>query len=160
MDTIRLGSLERIHQFVLKGGSVFAHPLHPKFAAEGPEKDREVVGMMRSIHAKGGSAGAAQTETPLHYLIRSRVPPACHLTPSSTHIICTSVWRNGTPSFFLVNASSESYSGKCALHATGKPSLIDVTTSLEQSVQYKKSGTGLQVDVVLPPFGSLFLNFR
>jgi hypothetical protein len=159
MDTVRLRSLERMDQFVQHGGTVFAHPLHPQFAVEGPEKDREIVTMMERIHAKGGSAGAAQAETPLYYLIRSRVPPACHLAPSSTHIICTSVWRNGTPSFFLVNASSEAYSGKCAVLATGKPLLVDVITGLEQSVQYKKSGSSLEVDVVLPSYGSLFLAF-
>ena len=159
MDTIRLRTLERIDQFVQQGGCVFAQPLHPQFAAEGPEKDHEIVMMMERIRAKGGSAGAAQAETPLHYLIRSRVPPVCHLSPSSTRILCTSVWRNGAPSFFLVNASSEAYSGTCSLNATGKPLLIDVVTGLEHSAEYKKSASSLQLDVVLPPFGSLFLKF-
>ncbi|MBF8293735.1 MAG: hypothetical protein HW389_280 [Bacteroidetes bacterium] len=161
MDTIRVQTLETIHRFAQQGGSVFAYPLHPQFAAEGVEKDGDIKKMMAAIIAKGSASIIAQITTPIHYLIRSRVPPVCHLTPASSSILCTTLSRDNGRTYFLVNASSAEYSGAGVFRSAGNATIIDPATGEEQRVELKKMGDGgSQVALTLPPFASLFVEFR
>ncbi len=161
MDTIRVRTLETIHRFAQHGGSVFAYPLHPQFAAEGVEKDGDIKKMMAAIIAKGSASIIAQITTPIHYLIRSRVPPVCHLTPASSSILCTTLSRDNGRIYFLVNASSAEYSGAGVFRSAGNATIIDPATGEEQRVELKKMGDGgSQVALTLPPFASLFVEFR
>jgi hypothetical protein len=157
IDTIRTLSLEMVARLTDQGGAVFAHALNPKFAAEGEDKDKDIVRMMKRIQSKGGFALAEQPTTPIHYLIRSRVPPVAHLTPSSPHVLCRSVWKNGLPTILLTNASSKSYRGNCALHTADEISIIDMETGAEEKSTPKKTGSSLQFDLNIVPFGSVFL---
>ncbi len=160
MDTIRQRTLQVLHSFSQQGGSVFAHPLYPQFAAEGVEQDAEIRNMMAAIIAKGSAGVIAQNATPIHYMIRSRIPPLCHLTPSSTNILCTTVSRHDGKTFFLVNASSAEYTGVGVFRSAGSPMIVDPATGGEQRAESKKLGDGgLQIALNLPAFASVFIRF-
>jgi hypothetical protein len=161
MDTIRLRSLGTILRFAQQGGSVFAHPLHPQFASEGVEKDADIKKMMAEIMAKGPVGGIHSETTPIHYLIRSRVPPLCHLTPSSSDILCTTISRNGRLSFFLVNASSREYSGRLLMRASGKPIIMDPATGEERQVEFTiVPDGGIQIETTMAAYASAIVIFR
>jgi hypothetical protein len=160
MDTIRLRTLETIHRFAQDGGSVFAHPLHPQFAAEGVAKDAQIKNMMAAIIAKGPEGGVNPQTTPIHYLVRSRVPPLCHLTPSSTHVLCTTISSKENFTFFLVNSSSMEYSGTLLFRSTGVPVMLDPATGEEKHVGFKKVGdASIQIDATIGSYASTFVIF-
>ncbi len=160
MDTIRVRTIEKLLRFVEQGGAVLAHPLYPHFAAEGPEHDAEVKDMVTKMVAKGGMGGSSADGTPLVYLLSSRIPPECILSPSSPYLLCTTLSRKGTRSYFLVNTSSEAYRGTCTLRTIGTPSVFDPETGKVQSVTSQKvDSMSTQVDLSLPQFTSLFVTF-
>ena len=161
MDTIRLRTLASIHQFAQQGGSVLAYPLHPQFAAEGFEKDAEIKKMMAAIIAKGPEGGVNPQTTPIHYLVRSRVPPLCHLTPSSTHLLCTTISGKENLTFFLVNSSSMEYSGTFLFRSTGVPVKLDPATGEEKNVGFERVGdASIQIDASIGPYASVFVIFH
>lgn len=161
MDTIRTGTMEKIVQFVHKGGSVFAHPLVPKYAAEGPEADNRIGAMVAEIRAAGALGGSSQDAPPLAYLVKSRVPPQCSLVPSSESILCTRLARPEGSAFFVVNVSSKGYSGKATFASILAPVILDPLTGKERKAEWGKSGDAKTwVTLVLRPFESLFILFR
>jgi hypothetical protein len=150
MDTIRLRTLAKIQQFAEEGGSVFAHPLAPTFAAEGSDKDNDIKSMMGRIAAMGGLHKPAPHSTPLTYLLNSRVPPECILNPLSSNILCKAVSTKTGKTYFLVNAS----------HSTGKPTALNPDSGIEEMLKYQKVGsTRIQIELSLKPFASLFVQF-
>jgi hypothetical protein len=160
LDTIRISTLEKILRFVEQGGSVFGHPLLPKYAAEGSERDGDVKKLVEKIVERGGFGGSTADSAPLEYLVKSRVGPPCYLTPNSTCVLCTPVSRNGKLTYFLVNVSEKSYEGKCIFSSIGRPIASDPETGREYQIQYEQvDSTSSQVDVVLRPFASLFVEF-
>jgi hypothetical protein len=160
MDTIRLRTLAKIQQFAEEGGSVFAHPLAPTFAAEGSDKDNDIKSMMGRIAAMGGLHKPAPHSTPLTYLLNSRVPPECILNPLSSNILCKAVSTKTGKTYFLVNASSLAYMGTCTFHSTGKPTALNPDSGIEEMLKYQKVGsTRIQIELSLKPFASLFVQF-
>ena len=160
MDTIRLRTLAKIQQFAEEGGSVFAHPLAPTFAAEGSDKDNDIKSMMGIIAAMGGLHKPAPHSTPLTYLLNSRVPPECILNPLSSNILCKAVSTKTGKTYFLVNASSLAYMGTCTFHSTGKPPALNPDSGIEEMLKYQKVGsTRIQIELSLKPFASLFVQF-
>jgi hypothetical protein len=160
MDTIRVRSMEKLLQFIEEGGSVFSQQLYPHFAAEGIEKDGEVKKIVEKIVAKGGMGGACADGTPLLYLVNSRVPPACVLSPSSPDILCTTVFGKGSRVYFLVNTTSKEYQGSCTFRSLGKPIALDPDTGKEHELASQSiDGTTSQIGLSLPPFASLLVKF-
>jgi hypothetical protein len=161
MDTIRVGTVEKLQQFVEGGGSVFAHPLAPTFAAEGPEEDDRIRTMMGRIAAKGGLHKPAPHSTPLTYLINSRISPECILNPASPNILCKAISTKDGKLYLFVNASSLAYKGSCTLLSVGKSTAFDPATGIV--VAFKSQGAGkirTHVELSLQPFDSVFLEFR
>jgi hypothetical protein len=160
MDTIRLRTMEKILGFVERGGCVFAHPLIPTYAAEGPDRDADINKMVEKIIAKGGLEGSTPGTAPLHYLVKSRIPPRCTLAPSSTSVLCTTVSRKGGQTYFLVNTSSEQYTGTCTFRSVGVPFAFDPDTGIDRKVECKTiDRTSSEVALTLHPFASLFVVF-
>jgi hypothetical protein len=160
MDTIRVRTLEKLFEFAKQGGSVFAHPLAPVFAAEGPERDNDIKTMMGRIAAKGGLHHATPKSTPMTYLVNSRIPPQCILSPSSKSVLCKAISTKEGKSYFFVNTSSVAYTGTCTLHIIGKPTAFDPATGREETPAFQKVGsTTTQIDLLLQPFASLFVQF-
>ena len=160
MDTIRVGTMEKLHRFAVQGGTVLVHPLHPEFAAEGAAQDGHIAKMMAAIIARGPAGGIKTESTPLHYLIRSRIPPLCHLTPSSTRVLCTTLRIDGKLAFFLVNYDSQPYSGSLVFRAHGESRWMDPATGEEKTVPGKTAADGgIQIEGTLAPFGSAFVTF-
>jgi hypothetical protein len=161
MDTIRTQTIRKIGELVENGGSAFAHPLVPKYAAEGPEKDAEVNSVVERIAANGGFGGSMAGDAPLRYLVKSRVPPECTLAPTSTQILCTSFSRDSSRSFFLVNTASEEYEGWCTLRSFGRASLYDPETGSHRELACEKvDETNSRIALTLPGFASRFVVFR
>ena len=116
---------------------------------------------MPTIRNAGALGGSAPGSPPIGYLVKSRIPPDCILSPSSQNILCTIIHREESPAYFLVNVSSDSYSGTCALQSAGDPFLFDPSTGEEHPLQNNKtSGSQLRASLVLQPFESLFVLFR
>ena len=160
MDTVRLQTMKRLLQFVELGGSVLAHPLVPTYAAEGSEKDKDINAMVEKIVAKGGMAGSTPGAAPLLYLLKSRIPPACTLSPAFPHILCTVVSRGGGLTYFFVNTSSVEYKGRCTLRSIGQPIAIDPETDKERKIACTKvDSTSSEIALTLSPFASLFVVF-
>jgi hypothetical protein len=161
MDTIRFRTLEKIQQFSEAGGSVFAHPLAPVFAAEGSDKDNQIKSTMGRIAAKGGLHKPSPNSTPLAYLVNSRIPPQCILSPVSPSILCTMITTTAGKRYFLVNTSSIAFKGNCTLHSIGKLTASDPATGEDHVVASRKVGSSrTQIGLTLKPFASLFVEFR
>jgi hypothetical protein len=160
MDTIRLRTMEVIVKFVDQGGSVFAQPMIPRYAAEGLEEDEHIQSMVAHVIAKGGLGGSKPESAPLFYLVKSRVPQGCILSPSSSKILCTTIARTKEKTYFLVNTSSTEYTGAFTFHSIGEPTAIDPDTGKDRKLSRQKiGGTSSQVSLMLPPFASLFVKF-
>ena len=160
-DTTRLRTMETILRFVEAGGSVLAHSLVPKRAADGPQDDKRINEMVKKIRATGALGGSEPGSSPIGYLVNSRIPPDCDLTPSSPNILFTSLEREEGPAYFFVNVSSKGYAGTSTLQATGEPFVFDPATGEERPLQPKKESDGLsRFSLTLRPFESLFVLFR
>ncbi len=161
LDTLRLGTLEAIVRFAEAGGAVFAHPLLPRFAAEGPEKGPELDALVRRLLAAGALEGSAPGLPPLGYLVKSRVPPRCEMHPASPDVLCRVISRKEGPAYFLVNVSSQEYAGTCLFRAEGKPTLLDPASGEERPLAHTAvEGQGPQASITLRPFESAFILFR
>jgi len=160
MDTIRTGSLEVLYRFAEVGGTVLVHSLFPEHAAEGIERDPEVRKMMGAITSRETTGGIKPETTPIHYLIRSRIPPMCHLTPSSKDVLCTAVTIEGKSVFFLINASGSEYEGTFVFRAIGKPKIMDPANGNVADIESIALGeTGTRVETRLAPYASAFVMF-
>jgi len=161
VDTVRLSTMEMITRFVEGGGSVFAHQLVPSHAAEGSQEDAKVTAMIKKIRSAGALGGSAPGASPIGYLIKSRVPPPCDVSPASPNILCTQLSRKEGPAFLFVNVSSKPYEGKCAFRAEGSTSMLDPSTGEERPLRGEKTKGGLvQVEMKLKPFESVFVIFH
>jgi hypothetical protein len=160
-DTIRLRTMETILQFVEGGGSVLAHSLVPKHAAEGPRDDTRITDMVKKIRAAGSLGGSAPGSPPIGYLVKSRIPPDCDLSPSSPNILCTLIQRKEGPAYFFVNVSSRGYTGTCTFRAAGNPSQFNPATGEEHPLKTEKTNGSLsRASLILRPFESIFVLFR
>ena len=161
VDTVRVRTMETVVRFVEGGGSVLAHSLLPRHAAEGPREDIRIQEMVNTIKSAGALGGFAPGSPPIEYLVKSRVPPECDLAPSSPAILCTSIQRKEGPAHFFVNVSSSGYKGTCTFQSAGKPFLFDPDTGAEQPLQrVEVDGLMQRASISLRPFESLFVLFR
>ena len=161
MDTIRTRTMEKITLLVDGGGSVLAHPMFPEYAAEGPDDDQVIRRSVEKIIAKGGFGGSTAQAAPLPYLVKSRVPPRCVLSPSTPRILCTTLSRKEGQAFFLVNTSAEEYRGVVTFRSTGATTLLDPHSGKEEVLASRKLGNeSSQVELKLGPFNSRFVVFR
>ncbi len=160
MDTLRVGTMETIARFAEKGGGVFAHALLPKYAAEGPENDARIRSMTEKMRADGSLGGSTPDAPPLVYLVKSRVPPECHLAPATPDILCARIEGKNETAFFLVNTSSREYEGMGTFREAGQPVLLDPVTGAEHAVDREKGGdAGVRVRLSLKSFASIFVVF-
>jgi hypothetical protein len=158
MDTIRMETMQMIVSFAEGGGAVFAHPLVPKYAAGSPQDDQRITRMVRQIRAAGGFGGSLPGDPPIGYLLKSRVPPDCELSPSCSDILCTTILSKQGPVYFFVNTSSREYEGACMLRSGRVPLLYDPSSGEMQSAQTRQStGSSMNIDLKLRPFESLFM---
>jgi hypothetical protein len=161
IDTIRVPTMETILRFVEAGGSVLAHPMVPRFAADGPEGDARINKMIETTRSAGSLGGSAPGSPPIGYLVKSRIPPDCNLSPSSPNILCTIIHREEGRAYFFVNVSSSGYTGTCMFQAAGEPFLFDPSTGEEHPLQREKTnGSQSRVSLILRPFESLLVLFR
>ena len=158
MDTLRLGTMETIAAFAGKGGAVFAHPLLPKYAADGPEKDAHIRALTENMRASGSLGGSTPDAPPLVYLVRSRVPPDCYLAPATPDIVCARIERKDETAFFLVNISARMYEGMGTFRVEGRPVLLDPATGEEHPPgQETAGGPDVRVRLTIKPFASMFV---
>ena len=160
-DTVRLRTMETIVRFVQGGGAVFAHSLVPGHAAEGPQDDTRINDMVKKIRAAGALGGSAPGSPPVGYLMKSRIPPACDLAPSSPNILCTLIRREEGLAYFFVNVSSRGYTGTCTFRAPGDAFLFDPSSGDEHPLRREKTSLSQsRVALTLRPFESLFVLTR
>ena len=161
VDTVRIRTMETIVRFVEGGGTVLAHSLVPEHAAEGPQDDTRMSDMVKKVRAAGALGGSAPESPPIGYLIKSRIPPECDLSPSSQNILCTLIRRKEGPAYFFVNVSSSGYAGTCTFRAAGEPFLFDPSTGEDHPLRRDKTNDSLsRTSLTLPPFASLFVLLR
>jgi hypothetical protein len=155
MDTIRMETMQMVVPFAEGGGAVFAHPLVPKYAAGSPQDDQRITRMVRQIRAAGGFGGSLPGDPPIGYLLKSRVPPDCELSPSCSDILCTTILSKQGPVYFFVNTSSREYEGACMFRSGRAPLLYDPSSGETRSVQTRQStGSSMNVDLKLYAFFS------
>jgi len=115
---------------------------------------------MGAITSRETTGGIKPETTPIHYLIRSRIPPMCHLTPSSKDVLCTAVTIEGKSVFFLINASGSEYEGTFVFRAIGKPKIMDPANGNVADIESIALGeTGTRVETRLAPYASAFVMF-
>lgn len=160
-DTIRLATIETIARFAGAGGAVLAHPLLPKYAAEGPEFDGTIRASIVKLRAAGALGGSSPGSAPIGYLLRSRIPPECDLAPPSPRVLCTVIDKDGAQAVLLVNVSAEPYDGICAFRAAGTPVLYDPATEETRALQREPvTGSRTRVRLALKPFQSAVVRFH
>ena len=161
MDTIRCATMETLASFVGGGGSVFAHPLLPLYAAEGTALDARVRSLARGMAAAGALGGSQPDAPPLVYLIASRVPPDCHLGPPTPDILCAGIDRQGETAYLLVNTSARAYEGMAVFRSSGNAALLDPATGSEMPLESERvTETTSRVRIELGSFASRFIVFR
>ena len=161
IDTVRGRTMEAISRFADAGGIVLAHPLLPKYAAEGPDGDARISATVSRLRAAGALAGSEPGSLPIANLVKSRVSPGCDLAPAGTNILCTRLGTLEGVAYFLVNTSSLPYAGNGNFPSAGVPVLCNPSTGEEQPVPHQRtSGTQTQVALELRPYESLFVAFR
>jgi hypothetical protein len=161
MDTLRLTTMETIVRFVEGGGAVFAHPLLPKYAADGPHDDQRITAIVEQIRFAGSLGGSLPGSPPVGYLLKSRIPPDCELTPSSPTVLCTTIRKEEGEAHFFVNTSSEGYEGTCIFREGRRPVLFDPSSGEERALEWEKAaGPGIAVPLRLRRFEAVFILFR
>ena len=161
MDTIHLRTMEVLAGFVDTGGAVFAHPMSPKYAAEGEEKDPKIVALAERAKAAGGLGGSQPGSPPIGYLIKSRLCDDCGLHPASPAMLLSTIRREEGTAYFLVNTSGIPYEGTCTLRGAGRPVIYDPSTNKEQPVPIlNMSGSSCQIALNLCPYESMFVLFE
>ncbi|HTY60563.1 MAG TPA: glycosyl hydrolase [Bacteroidota bacterium] len=160
MDTLRLATMEKCAEFVRQGGAVFAHPLMPRYAAEGPGSDAAMSALVQAMLQAGALGGSTPDAPPLVYLLRSRVPPDCLLEPPTPDILCSEIQRKDGTAYFLVNTSARLYDGMATFRGNGRPSLLDPVTGEEREMISEPRGeTGVRARLSLRSFASTFVFF-
>jgi hypothetical protein len=158
MDTVRLKTMEAIVRFVEHGGAAFAHPLVPRYAAEGPENDQRIPAMVRRIRSAGGFGGSLPGDPPIGYLLRSRTPPECELVPACSHIVCTTILSKEGPAYFFVNTAGQAYDGTCLFRTAGVPVVYDPASGETRPTRANAPmGRSGSIELKLRPFESLFM---
>jgi hypothetical protein len=161
MDTVRVATMEAIDRFAKAGGTILAHPLLPKYAAEGPDQNARMRATVRRLHAAGAFAGSEAGSPPIGKLVKSRVPPGCVLSPPAKNILCTTLRENEGAAYFFTNPSTKKYAGNCTVRSAGLPVLHDPSTGEERPLRHQKtSGSQTRFSLTLRPFESLFVDFR
>ncbi len=160
MDTVRLRTMEKVAAFARGGGAVFAHPLIPKYAAEGPGSDAAIRAVASAMLASGSLGCSTPDAPPLVYLLRSRVVPACSLGPATPDIICARIARKDETAYFLVNTSARTYEGMATFRESGSPFLLDPATGESRPLRSEARGdTETRVRVSFGSFASAFVVF-
>jgi hypothetical protein len=160
-DTVRLATMETITRFAGAGGAVLAHPLLPKYAAEGPEFDATILAAIGKLRATGALEGSSPGNAPIGYLLRSRISPECDLTPSSSRVLCTVIDRVEGQVVLFVNVSAEPYDGICAFRASGAPVLYDPATGGKRPLHPEPvTGSRTRITLALKPFESVAVRFQ
>jgi len=161
MDTIRTATMETLATFVREGGAVLAHPLFPRYAAEGTAHDGRVAALAREMASAGALGGSEPDAPPLVYLIASRVPPDCHLGPPTPDVLCAGVDRPGETAYFLVNTSARKYEGMALFRSSGEAVLLDPSTGSERPLAAEQlTPATSRVRIALGSFASFFVVFR
>jgi hypothetical protein len=156
MDTVRLATMGVLHRFARSGGTVLAHSRLPRFAAEGADHDSRITDAIKTMRDAGALGGSTPGSAPIGYLLRSRVPSECDLTPATAQILVTVIERlNGITAFFT-NISSKPYEGICAFRASGTPVLIDPSTGDERPLRPSNGGgSRMRLPLAFRPYESL-----
>jgi hypothetical protein len=160
-DTVRLATMEKITRFAEAGGSVFAHPLLPKYAAEGPDFDGVIVAAIGKLRAAGALGGSSPGNAPIGYLLRSRISPECDLTPSSPRVLSTVIDKAEGQVVLFVNVSAKPYDGICAFRVSGRAVLYDPATGEKRPLHPEPiTGSRTRVKLALKPFESVAVSFQ
>ncbi|MFI5338139.1 MAG: glycosyl hydrolase, partial [Opitutales bacterium] len=161
LDTIRLGTMAAIERFAAAGGVVLAHPLMPRYAAEGPDGDARIGALVSQMRAAGALVVAEPGSPPLASRVKTRVAPGCELAPSWAHLLCTTLTGPAGRAYFLVNTSAQAYVGTGTFPASGRPVLCDPSSGEERLLPGERmGGSSTRVALALCPFESVFVDFR
>jgi hypothetical protein len=160
MDTIRVKTMETIAGFAESGGAVLAHPLVPRYAAEGPEADDRINAAFSRVQASGSFGCVEAGSRSIEELVKTKVPPGCELSPPAEHILCTVLSNAAGTTYFLVNTASKPYAGTCTVRSVGKPVIHVPATGEARPLQQQAAVEACtEFPLTLQPFESLLVVF-
>jgi len=158
MDTVRVKTLRPIERFAAAGGAVFAHGLVPTFAAEGTEHDARVAKGWGRIRAGGNLVEAGSEPDACALALQAQGHAHCTLEPRVPAVIGVKLAGKGRTTYFLVNASSQPYAGRCTLTAAGRATLHQPATGASRRLAGRRGrGAGWEFALTLGAFESVFV---
>lgn len=156
LDTIRALTMATLAKFAAAGGAIIGHRQLPRHAAEGADRDAEVVATVTRLRDRGSLRIACLPNTPS--LVTAVTAPDCELAPATRHILCTRLDMPGRTAWFLINTSPQPYRGRCTLPASGPVRACDPANGAQRTPRQTKVGTaGRRVTVALAPFSTRIL---
>jgi len=139
---------------------VLAHPLVPRYAAEGPEADDRISAAVSRVQASGSFGCVEAGSSSIEELVKSRVHPRGELAPPAEHILCTVLSNAAGTTYFLVNTASKPYAGTCTVRSVGKPVIhVPATGEARPLQQQAVVEACTEFPLTLQPFESLLVVF-
>ncbi len=156
LDTVRSRTMGMLKQFAAAGGAIVGHRQLPRHAAEGADRDTDVVAAVTRLRKQGSLRIASRPKIPS--LVTAVTAPDCELAPATRRILCTRLDLPGRTAWFLVNPTPQPYRGRCTLPAADTVRACDPASDRLTTPRQKHLGVASKsVSVALPPFGTRIL---
>lgn len=157
LETMRLRTASALERFATAGGTVVVHAPLPRYAADGPAVDAEIVAVFARLqrHSAIQIAGSRMAGA----LLAQSISPECIFTPATRNLLCTRLDLPGSTAWFLINPTPLAYRGQCTLPIRHRVTVFDPATGRSRTPrQTNRSPASLRISLTAPPFGSLFIS--
>ena len=156
LDTFRSQTMAALEAFASAGGAIVGHTPSPRHAAEGIDRDADILATVKRLRQRGSWRIARQADSAA--LVTAMIPPDCELTPATRRILCTRLDLPSQAAWCLVNPTPRPYRGRCRLSTPNPVRICDVSTGRFSTPRQTRAGIAdREVSVVLPPYGARIL---
>jgi len=159
MDTIRLATVRKLAGFAEAGGTVIAHAVVPKYAAEGIETDGEVAASIRRISQQPTTAISTTVED-VAKTAGKFAGANCEFDPPASNVLCTKLSLDHEAFYFLVNTSAQPWDGDCHFPSAGRVTLLHPESGECNVMEAEEvSNSSMHLRLRVEGYHSMFVRF-